>query len=266
VNWIRGFSEQSAGASGARNLEDAPQPMRQELTDLFFSLAEHSQDEVPPEHVYRVTCQSLGIAASGVPYSGYRYASGRDVGRVEWLRIYDLIARLWPDFDRHGYGRQFREGTNRILAAYGVAWELGDDGRLNRVLPVAAQVQVSEAFAELHDPRFEPALDLFKAGRDAFDARPRRDRDACSNVFDALESVAKEKYSMPTATYGQVVAWLRTNTVFNADIVALLSGINDLRNHNFGHGMTTAFSLTGAEVDFTYLTCIGAILLLARTP
>jgi hypothetical protein len=266
VNWIRSFSEQSAGASGARNLEDAPQPMRQELVDLFFSLAEHSQDEVPPEHVYRVTCQSLGISASGIPYGGYRYASGRDVNRVEWPRIYDLIARLWPDFDRHGHGRLFREGTNRILAAYGVAWEQGDDGRLNRVLPVAAQVQVNEAFAELHDPGFEPALDLFRAGRDAFDARPRRDRDACSNVFDALESVAKEKYAMPNATYGQVVARLRADANFNADIVALLSGLNDLRNHNFGHGMTTQFNLTSAEVDFTYLACIGAILLLARTP
>ena len=79
MSWIRGFSEQSRGASGARNLEDAPQPMRQELIDLFFSLAEHSQDEVPPEHIYRATCQSLGISSSGVPYSGYRYASGRDV-------------------------------------------------------------------------------------------------------------------------------------------------------------------------------------------
>jgi hypothetical protein len=134
------------------------------------------------------------------------------------------------------------------------------------VLPVAAQAQVSEAFAELENPRFEPALELFKAGKDAFDARPRRDRDACSNVFDALESVAKEKYALPTATYGQVVARLRTNVTFNGDIIALLSGLNDLRNHNFGHGMTTQFSLTSAEVDFTYLACMSAILLLARTP
>jgi hypothetical protein len=84
VNWIRGFSEQPAGASGARTLEDAPEPMRQELVDLFFSLAEHRPEEVPPEHVYNVTSQSLGIHASGNPYGGFRYASGRDVRKVEW--------------------------------------------------------------------------------------------------------------------------------------------------------------------------------------
>lgn len=266
MNWIRDFSEQSSGASGARNLEDAPPPMRQELIDLFFSLAEHGQDEVPPAHVYNVICQSLGIRPSGNPDNGYRHASGRTIPKVEWPRIYDLISRLYRDFDRNGLGRPFREGANRILAAYAVAWELGDDGRLNRVLPVAAQAQVSEAFAELQHPRFEPALELFKAGKDAFDARPRRDRDTCSNVFDALESVAKEKYGMPNATYGQVVVRLRTNGTFNAEIIALLSGLNDLRNRNFGHGMTTQFGLASAEVDFAYLACIGAILLLVRTP
>jgi hypothetical protein len=266
VNWIRDFSEQSPGSSGARSMEDAPRPMRQELVDLFFSLSEHSQNDVPPEHVYRATAQSLGIEAAGVPYGGFRYATGRDIRGVEWPRVYDLISRLRLDFERHGLGRQFREGVNRILAAYSVAWELGEDGRLSRVLPTAAQVQVASAFAELQNPRFGPALQLFNAARNAYDDRPRRDRDACSNIFDALESVAKETYTMSNATYGQVVARLRVTATFNADILALLSGINDLRNHNFGHGMTTQFSLTSAEVDFAYLTCIGAILLLTRTP
>ena len=266
MNWIRGFSEQPAGASGARTLEDAPEPMRQELVDLFFSLAEHRPEEVPPEHVYNVTSQSLGIHASGNPYGGFRYASGRDVRKVEWPRIYDLIVRLFADFEKHGSGDAFREGVNRILAAYGVAWELGGDGKLNRVLPVAAQAQVSEAFAEVQNPQFESALALFKAGREAFDARPRRDRDACSNIFDALESVAKQKFTMPNSTYGQVVAGLRADASFNPEILTLLSGLNDLRNRNFGHGMVAPFALTAAEVDFTYLTCIAAILLLVRTP
>jgi hypothetical protein len=266
VNWIRGFSEQSPDSSGARNLEDAPRPMRQELIDLFFSLSEHSQSDVPPEHVYRATAQSLGIEAAGVPYGGFRHASGRDIRGVAWPRVYDLISRLWMDFERHGLGRQFCEGVNRILAAYGIAWELGEDGRLSRVLPTAAQEQVVGAFAELQDPRFGPALELFNAARNAYDERPRRDRDACTNIFDALESVAKEKHAMPAATYGQVVARLRTNNAFNTDILALLTGLNDLRNHNFGHGMTVQFNLTSAEVDFMYLACVSTILLLARTP
>jgi len=59
VSWIRGFSGQP-GESETRNVEDAPRSMRQELVDLFFTLAEHNPDEIPPEHVYRATAQSLG--------------------------------------------------------------------------------------------------------------------------------------------------------------------------------------------------------------
>lgn len=70
--------------------------MRQELVDLFFTIAEHHSDEIPPEHIYRATAQSLGIDASGVPYSGFRYATGRDIRNVDWPRVYDLIMRLWP--------------------------------------------------------------------------------------------------------------------------------------------------------------------------
>jgi hypothetical protein len=33
----------------------------------------------------------------------------------------------------------------------------------------------------------------------------------------------------------------------------------------FWHGMTVNFSLSGAEGDFTYVACVGAILLLTRT-
>lgn len=265
MSWIRSFSGQAGGASGTRDLEDAPLPMRQELVDLFFSLAEHNHDEVPPEHIYQVICQSLGINSFSVPYS-YRSTAGRDVRGVDWPRFYDLISRLWPDFDRQGFGHQFRDGVNRILAAHCAAWELSEDGHLYRVLPVAAHVQVNAAFEELNDPQYTPALTLFNAARGAYDDRPRRDRDACTNIFDALESVAKIKYSRPNDTFGQVKNHLEQNNHLSAEIIAMLTALNQLRNQHFGHGMVANFSLTGAEVDFTYLACIGAILLLTRTP
>jgi hypothetical protein len=263
VSWVRGFTGQTGG-SEIRNVEDAPRPMRQELVDLFFTIAEHSPDEIPPEHIYRATAQSLGIEASGMPYSGFRYATGRDIRGVEWPRVYDLIVRLWPDFDRHALGRQYRDGINRILAAHMSAWELDEEGKLRRVLPVDAVQQVGAAFQELQAERFAPALELFKAARNAYDDRPRRDRDACSNMFDAMESVAKEKYQMPNYTFGQVVSKISSIGTMNPQILAVLSAINDLRNRNFGHGMTTPFQLSGAEVDFTYLGCVGGILLFAR--
>ena len=266
MSWIRGFSSQTGGGSDIRNVEDAPRPMRQELIDLFFTIAEHSPDEIPVEHIYRVTAQSLGIEASGVPYGGFRYAAGRDIGKVEWYRVYDLIVRLWPDFERYGLGHIYREGVNKILAAHMSAWELDEQGRLYRVLPADAIHQVAAAFQELQDERFAPALELFNAARDAYDDRPRRDRDACSNMFDAMESVAKEKYQIPDVTFGQVVNRIPSTGTMNPQIVGVLSALNDLRNKNFGHGMTASFQLSSAEVDFTYLACVGGILLLTRMP
>jgi hypothetical protein len=52
----------------------------------------------------------------------------------------------------------------------------------------------------------------------------------------------------------------------NEQIIAVLETINTLRNRNFGHGMAAAFSLNPTEVDFTYLACVGAILMFTRTP
>src|SRR5258708_1399347 len=249
-----------------RNVEDAPRSMRQELVDLFFSLAEHNPDEVPSEHIYRATVQSLGIEASAFPSSGFRYATGRDVRNVDWPRVYDLIMRLFPDFERHALGRKYHEGVNRILAAHSVAWELDDQGRLYRVLPAGAIQEIAAPFQELRAECFAPALELFNAGRDAYDDRPRRNRDACSNMFDAMESVAKEKYQMPQATFGQVVSRIPSTGTMNVQVMNVLSALNTLRNNNFGHGMTTPFQLSSAEIDFTYLSCIGGIQLLTRMP
>ncbi|PYV24573.1 MAG: hypothetical protein DMG24_11070 [Acidobacteria bacterium] len=71
---------------------------------------------------------------------------------------------------------------------------------------------------------------------------------------------------MPNATFGDVVKHLRQRQAFDPQILAVLEGMNTLRNRSFGHGMTAQFNFTAAEVDFTYLACIGAILLFARTP
>lgn len=243
---------------------DAPPPMRQEVLDVAFSLAEHSAGNGPnPDQIYRIVSQTLGIAPSGVPYGGFRYAAGRDLSRADWPRVYDVILRLAAEFDRAGQFDDFQRGVNEALAGNGVVWDLSDGRSLTRVLPSSAQQQVQAAFLELSTPQFAPALQLLKSAKDAFDDRPRRDRDACSNVFDALESVAKEKQGMPMATFGQVVVHTAT---LNPEVIDVLKSINTLRNRNFGHGMTSPFALNAAEVDFTYLACIAGILLFARMP
>jgi hypothetical protein len=269
MNWIRDFSAHEGHVPQTRNVEDAPQPMRQELVDAIYLVTGQTEGRLDADHdLYFTMIQSLGYEAAGNPHAGRRQRIGRDISsqQTHWTRIYDLIARLWPEFQRVGFHEIYREVVNRILAGHAVAWDLGEDGRLHRVLPEAAHLQVQAAITELSDPRYAPAGALFRAASDAYDDRPRRDRDACSNIFDAMESVAKEKFGMPAATFGQVVTHIRRRQGMNEQIIGLLEALNSLRNRNFGHGMIAPFSLTGPEVDFTYLSCIGAILLLARTP
>ncbi|MGH9792574.1 MAG: hypothetical protein ACRD5W_15305 [Candidatus Acidiferrales bacterium] len=152
------------------------------------------------------------------------------------------------------------------VRCHGAAWDLGEDGQLLRVLPVAAQAQIVAAIAELEDARYAPALALFSAARHAYDDGPRRDRDACCNVFDALESVGKIKYNRPNDTFGQVKNHIEQNNLARREIVDIFTALNQMRNQHFGHGMAVQFNLSGAEVDFVYLNCIGSILLLTRTP
>lgn len=266
MNWVRDFTLNEGRNLPVRNVEDAPAPMRQEFIDLVFGLTEQNPHCVADRHLHRVISQSLGISVAGEPYGGFRYAAGRDIGRADWNRVYDLICRLWPEFNGAGLAMQYREGVNRILAAYGSAWDLSTQGRLERVLPAAAQAMVVAALAELNHPMAAPALQLFNSARDAYDDRPRRDRDACSNMFDAMESVAKIKCQRPNDTFGQVKNHIEANNLLRAEIISMLTGLNQLRNANFGHGMAVQFNLAPAETDFVYLSCISTILLLTRTP
>lgn len=156
------------------------------------------------------------------------------------------------------------QGVNRILAGYGIVWELTEAGRLQRHLPTQAQLLVGAVMTELAHPRFAPALILSDAARDAFDDRPRRDRDACTNIFDCMESAAKEVFGLPKATFGSVLGQLRHTKRLTAEMLTVLEAVNTLRNRKFGHGMTVPFDLSSGEVDFTYLTCIGALVIFVR--
>lgn len=249
-----------------RNIEDAPQARRHELLDLIFHLAENHPAGVVDDRVYHIICQHCGRMGSANPYGGFRRGASRVIDDVGWPRIYDLIVRLWPEFVQSGQVNEYREGVNHILAGNGVAWDLGEDCRLHRVLPEAAQAQVQAAIAELSDPRYAPALAVFNAARDAYDDRPRRDREACINVFQSVESTAQIRYEMPGRGLDDMLAALQRRRAFNAQLLDALDALNVLRHRNFGHGMAQDFNLSPAEVDFMYLTCIGAILLFTRTP
>ncbi|MCL4706754.1 hypothetical protein KJ068_16415 [bacterium] len=265
-NHFRDFSLSDESIPPVRNVDsDAPREMRNELVDLFFHLIEHSSSSISPDLLYRIICQSLGETASGKPCGGYRYASGRDAGKADWQRIYDLICRLWPEFVTADVKEEYRNGVNRILGAYGIVWELNESGQLRRVLPREVNLQIAAAMAELSQQNYAPARTLLHTALDAYHDRPRQDRDACANVFDAMESVAKENFQLPNATFGAVLAHIRKTQGLQTEVIDVLEKVNTLRNHKFGHGMTVPFDLSSAEGDFTYLSCIAGILLFVRT-
>jgi hypothetical protein len=268
MNWVRDFGAREGHLPPLRNIDDqAPERMRQELVDVIYHVAEETGGRVDADrNLYLIIEQSLGFEAAGNPQAGRRQRIGRDIGLAEWHRVYDLISRLWPEFRRVGFQGVYRENVNRVLAAHGVVWDLQEDGHLHRVVPAPVQAQIEVTIAELNRPYFEPAGILFSAAREAFDARPRRDRDCCSNIFDAMESVAKARFALPNATFGQVLTHIRQNGALNVQILGVLDAINTLRNRNFGHGMVDPFALSPQDVDFTYLNCLAGILLFARQP
>src|SRR5208282_6548964 len=93
---IRSFTSQLEDSAGRSVDDDAPSGLRQEFIDLVFHVFERAPhyDEA---RLHKIITQSLGFAASGQPYGGFRYAVGRDINRSEWPRVYDLICRLWAE-------------------------------------------------------------------------------------------------------------------------------------------------------------------------
>lgn len=259
----RDFSSSGEVIPPARNIAtDAPESLRNELVDLAFSLGmESGRDEM---QIHRVITLSIGEKPSGQPYGGYRYVASRDLGRADWIRVYDLIPRLGHEFRRVKRFEQFRAAVNRILAANRVVWDLSDAGTLIRTLPQEAIISLSRAMAELNTPRFESALRLLEGAIEAYNGRPQRPRDACANAFDAMEAVGKTVLDLAAATFDDVLKEIARRNALAAEITQVLSRLNIVRHNHFGHGMTKPFALSPPEVDFVYLGCVAACILLAR--
>lgn len=171
---------------------------------------------------------------------------------------------MWEELTGWQLNRDFEAGVNRLLRAYRISWDLGEDGQLHRVLPPAARTQVEATFRELSEPRFTAALGSFRAGMKAYDDRPQRGRDACKNIFDALESVAKEVFGIPTGTFGNVLAEARKQQAMAPETIGALQKLYDMANNHYRHGMTTPFTLKPVEVDFVLVSSLAGILLFVR--
>jgi hypothetical protein len=162
------------------------------------------------------------------------------------------------------FAAEYRSVVNQLLAAYQIAWELGANDQLHRVLPDSVAKQVDTAFRELNQPRFSAALASFQHALNAYNDRPQRGRDACKNMFDALEAVAKEVGRKPNGTFGDVLNDIRKTQFLAAETIGGLQRLYDLANNQFRHGMTTPFALKPAEVDYVIVSCLAGILLFVR--
>jgi hypothetical protein len=264
VGWIREFSQRHLERVQRNIDDDAPRPMRRELVDFFFHLAGDSMGRIDPGRIHDVTGLMLGVGIAGNPYGGYVVRVARDIDNAPWPRVYDWISRLWPEYERVGLSVPFREGVNAILAANGVVWDLNEAGRLERILAEPLRQRVNEASRVLAAPEFAAAREVFDLALQAFHDRPRRDRDACANAYDALESAAKIRHNMPGATFGQVLDAVRQGGVLNESVVRLLRAIEVFGHNTFRHRMVDPFALSAAEVDFVFTNCAGAILVFAQ--
>jgi len=218
---------------------------------------------VEPVTIHNVTGLMLGVGIAGQPYGGYEVRVARDIRRADWPRVYDWISRFWTIFEPAGFGHDFRLGVNAILAANGVVWDLDEAGHLARILPAPLGEQVNAAHAALGAPEFAAAREVFELALQAFNDRPRRDRDACANAYDALESAAKIHFDMPASTFGEVLNQAGRDAALTPPIVRLLRAIESFGHGTFRRGMAEPFALRPGEVDFVFASCAGGILVFA---
>jgi hypothetical protein len=239
----------------------APLPMRVELLDGVFAL---TNERGPSERaLYSAVTGCLGVIAAVNPYGNLCRRASEHLCNAEWPRVYDVVLRLVNEFEREGRLPEYQQTVNRILAAYGIVWDLDENGRLARVLPAAAVTQVAIAVQDLRDPQYQSALELLDAALSAFNAVPRRERDACANAFDAMEAVGRIRFG--GTTFGGVLDNLQGRDLIDRFTLTTLRSLEIVRHNHFGHGALQPFNLSVAEVDFIYLTCIAGILLLRRT-
>jgi AbiJ N-terminal domain 4 len=186
--------------------------------------------------------------------------------KCEWWGVYNILEAMYEYRAVEGDRLQqdFVEELNYVFSEECIGWKMDPSGHLQRLLPEAIQVEADRVFGELRIPRFAPALAHMQVAHGAYSSRPRRDPEVCSSAFDALESVAKEVFSMPTATLGDVVTAARKRNIFASETLSVLEKLYGLANSHFRHGMTEPFKLGAAEVGFVYVSCMAGILLFIR--
>src|SRR5437868_2450762 len=98
---------------------DAPERMRVELLNAIFALADATGLGPTERELYNAITGSLGVNAAVNPYGTLCGRAARHLCEVEWMRVYDVILRLAPEYMNRGRMVEFRGAVNTVLAAYG---------------------------------------------------------------------------------------------------------------------------------------------------
>jgi hypothetical protein len=167
----------------------------------------------------------------------------------DWPRVYDVILRLVPEFEQPGRLFEYRGAVNQVRAAYGVVWELAENGSLVRVLPIPAAAQVTSSIQELVAPQFQSARELLRSAQDAFNAIPRRERDTCANAFDAMEAVGRIRFG--GNTFGGVLDSLQAGGRIDRFTLATLRSLEIviLRIRRLPAACTGTFEYSGVRLQ-----------------
>jgi hypothetical protein len=239
--------------------EDAPKRVRffvlQTLQNVFYYSA-------ALKIVGRILCKpELIVTTPPQPWLSIQ----RCLDNCQWWEVYNLIEAMYTGLassTEPSKATLFKSAVNGVFGQESIGWRMDENGHLQRLLPSAVNVEVERVFKELEAPRFSPALVLVRSAREAYNARPRSDLDVCTNIFDALESVAKEVFSV-SGTFGDVLK--KAKGSFSDETISTLTTLYALANHHYRHGTTMPFALKPAETDFVYVTCLAGIMLFVRS-
>lgn len=245
--------------------EDAPERLR------YFTLAylqNNFFDFAARETIARVLCIPDLITESGLVGLDCWQRLQVHIFACDWWQLYNILENIYIDLPKMHNGTfmqaEFIKQVNRTFSEESIGWKMDPQGQLQRLLPEIIRAQEETIFKELRVSRFAAAFGHLQTSREAYNSRPRRDREVCSEIFDALESVAKEIFSIPTGTFGDVIKAARQRKVFASETFSVLEKIYALANSHFRHGMTEPFTLTEEEVDFVYLNSLAGIMLFLR--
>ena len=136
--------------------EDAPQRLRYFVLEYMRN---NFYGNAAIELIGRVLCLPE-LIVSGTARARPWETLQTHIFNCEWWEVYNILEAMYADRAAEGEGMQpdFAEQLNDVFCQESIGWKMDPDGRLQRLLPTAIQVEAERVFGELQISRFAPAL------------------------------------------------------------------------------------------------------------